>query len=693
MNIVGLPSPATTSPFSGGTTPAPAPAPTTAPKADLSPEDAVAAVKKRWAEASLEEKFAIMKEIPGTSTEAYQAIDQAFGPGSGQELGKEVAVAIQNSVKLKGPSTPIPPYMMDFIDTRTDRNTSGGHLWDQIKDTPEDLGGKLKDFARSPAGSIAISVAAAVLVPWALAGVKSAVAAGGAKVATTDYSGAFDSTGGVPAAPDAAIPDYGVTGYEGLDTSSAFDSTGGIPTAPTPSTTGLPGYGETGLETGGSGLPDYGTTGFENGGADVATGAFDSTGGVPVSPAVKNLMDTGLTMEQAVTSLATKDPSFLDGLSVKDYLNYAVTGFGVVGDYISGKDQADAAKDASAAQVNAITRGQDIQQAQFEEQIRILEEAKVNASGALKENLDNQIATIRESSQQAIQSSQSGFEGARGEIQSGFNDISNMLVDSEGRAVKFGEDLEASNQFRTDEALGLGGTTRELGEQGLSRFSQAALGDDVLNRKLDIDEERTNQSLAARGLLNSSAGLGEIQKGRQNIVDTEEEKQIQRQLQLAQLGQGQIAAGQNILTQGGRDVSGLAERSAGNLYNAQSDVSRQQIANRGNLSQNLGNISQAQGTALSGLQQQQGQQVSNVQGSLGTGLANIQSGLGTQAADATGQYGTNQANLSTQIGNAQSSGIIGQSNANRQMFQDIAGTLGTGFDYYNQSKKLNNKVG
>lgn len=246
-----------------------------------------------------------------------------------------------------------------------------------------------------------------------------------------------------------------------------------------------------------------------------------------------------------------------------------------------------------------------------------------------------------------------------------------------------------------EQALGLGQQTRDLGSQGLSRFADAALGDDVLQRKLNIDEERTNQSLAARGLLNSSAGLGQIAEGRQAIVDAEQEQQIQRQLQLAELGQGQIGAGQNILTGSAANeanilggtaaqIAGLSERGGAaeaNIYGQQANLAERGGAAEANIAAQQAALTtqgaQAQfGGETAAIQAERDKQQAQANLALQRGQA--VSGLGQQFAgqeiNALGAGSANQANIAQNQGQA----LGGLAQSSSQNIANVSGSLGSG---------------
>jgi hypothetical protein len=307
----------------------------------------------------------------------------------------------------------------------------------------------------------------------------------------------------------------------------------------------------------------------------------------------------------------------------------------------AGERSAAAQERATQLQINAEREARDIQrQAALEAEKFIAtgdEQARQNII-----NLKNQLNQI------AV----NAYEESGGVIDEGFAARMDDLTQS----------FDAATQqlgISTQEAIQAGQPFAQGGRAGVEAFGVSALdpNNPLFQRRLQQGQEALNEQLAARGLFNSGAAI-EAQSDLINEMTAQEQQaQVGRQLQLAQLGQPAVGAEQNLLAQQGINLANL-QRGRGDAFSAlRGGVDAARLANI------------QQGTAgLQNAQQMTGNQLTGLFNQTASNLANLRSGAGAAQAQSLRDVGQAQASGQVNIANA-----LGAANINANKIRQAQG--------------------
>ncbi|MDB4312203.1 hypothetical protein N9937_02110, partial [bacterium] len=237
------------------------------------------------------------------------------------------------------------------------------------------------------------------------------------------------------------------------------------------------------------------------------------------------------------------------------------------------------------------------------------------------------------------------------------------------------------------------------GRYGLGAFSDSALNPNsaALNMRLDNQATAINRQLAARGLLNSGAGIQAQSDAAKQIIADESERQVGRQAQLAQLGIpafGQAAdyANRGALAQAGI-YSGLGGQVAG-IQGARgqslADLAVQEGTARGSVisgtGANLFNALVNRGTNLGGLAERTGTRGADVMSNRQNSLANTAIGTATTGANLSATLGQGLANTygaqATDIMNQQAAANAQSAAKKNSIMSGVLGLAGTAIGTY-----------
>ena len=345
----------------------------------------------------------------------------------------------------------------------------------------------------------------------------------------------------------------------------------------------------------------------------------------------------------------------------------------------SGKQTAGAINQAGELLANATKEGTAFQVAAEQRAMEL--QAKAAAASA------DYLKTGNAESQRIAQDAQIEMQRIVGQSQFDQQSLANPAFKQRMDTIAqgFGQAIDTQNQAQlgqldalrtgTQQAVQAGQPFASAGSAGISAFQQSALdpNNPLFNKRLAEGSEALNKQLAARGQFNSGAGL-ELQRDFiENATLEEQQNQINRQAQLAQLGQPQVGMQQqllanqgqntaNVIGQGGQNIANLQTGGAG----AQSDLTGQQTATNLQIQQNAAN-------QQSGIVGNTSAQLANLATGNAANLANIASGAGQ--AQAVGESG---------LGAIRAQGVLGiaeaQANArvNAAKTRQAAGSALTG---------------
>lgn len=264
--------------------------------------------------------------------------------------------------------------------------------------------------------------------------------------------------------------------------------------------------------------------------------------------------------------------------------------------------------------------------------IQRLQQKYGDISGILAGVSKDAQGAISEASTIAKQAYDSGAVQAAATLGKGSTEAINALKSGGTAAVdaltQGRQQIQTTSTGGLREALNVGQPYGTQGAAGLQAFANTALdpNSQLFQRNLGIAQEKLNQQLASRGLLNSGAAVEAQSNLVQDMAMKEAERQTGLQQTLAQMGLNQAT-----------NQQGLISQNTQNQINALANEANLRAQLEANLGQNIANV--AQGTA-------QGQ--AQLQSNLANQLGQLAQMSGEQKAQLIQSLGLSQAQFNAQ---------------------------------------------